>query len=181
MPLQFLKLSQRRGASWAAERLTLAQVMISWFMNSSPASGSLLSAPKLLAQSLLWIFCPPHLLPTRACVCVCVCVCFKDGHLGGSAGWMSGFGSGHDLLVLEFKTHIGLHADSSEPGACFGFCVSFALCPSPICVLSLSLKNKQTLKKKKRKSFSQSSLDMVKCTLPLPKGQYLSLASFFTK
>ena len=25
----------------------------------------------------------------------------------------------------------GFHADSSEPGTCFGFCVSLSLCPSP--------------------------------------------------
>ena len=33
-------------------------------------------------------------------------------------------------------------ADSSEPGACFRFCVSLSLCPSPTHALSLSLKNK---------------------------------------
>ena len=32
-------------------------------------------------------------------------------------------------------------ADSSEPGACFRFCVSLSLCPSLTCALSLSLKN----------------------------------------
>ena len=44
---------------------------------------------------------------------------------------------------------IGLCDDSSEPGACFGFFVSFSLCPSPARTLSLSLplRNKQTLKK----------------------------------
>ena len=38
--------------------------------------------------------------------------------------------SGHDLAVavLGFKPQIGLWADSSEPGACFGFCVSPSLC-----------------------------------------------------
>ena len=45
------------------------------------------------------------------------------GHLGGSVGLASDFSSGHDLAVCEFKPHIGLCADSSEPGACFGFCV----------------------------------------------------------
>ena len=38
----------------SVERPTLAQVMTSWFMSLSPASGSL-----LLAQSLLWILCSP--------------------------------------------------------------------------------------------------------------------------
>ena len=37
------------------------------------------------------------------------------------------FGSGHDLAVDEFESRIGLCADSSEPGACFGFCGSLSL------------------------------------------------------
>ena len=50
--------------------------------------------------------------------------------------------SGHDLVVHEF----GLCADSSEPGACCGFCVSLSLYPSPVRALSLPLplKNKDT-------------------------------------
>ena len=57
-----------------------------------------------------------------------------------------GFGSGHSLTVREFEPRVGLCADSSEPGACFGFCVSLSLCPSPahalpVC-LSLSQKKK---------------------------------------
>ena len=52
-----------------------------------------------------------------------------------------------------FEPRIGLCADSSEPGACLGFCVSLALCPSPAHALSLSkinkhLKSKQTNKGK---------------------------------
>ena len=42
-----------------------------------------------------------------------------------------GFSSGHDLTVCEFEPRIGLCADSSEPGARFGFCVPLSLCPSP--------------------------------------------------
>uniref|UniRef100_A0A8C8Y7M8 Kinesin family member 13A n=1 Tax=Panthera leo TaxID=9689 RepID=A0A8C8Y7M8_PANLE len=34
---------------------------------------------------------------------------------------------GHDLTVREFKLRVGLCADSSEPGACFRFCVSLSL------------------------------------------------------
>ena len=37
------------------------------------------------------------------------------------------FGSGHDLVVYEFEPRIGLCADGSEPGTCFGFCVSLSL------------------------------------------------------
>ena len=47
--------------TWVAQLvkcLTLAQVMISQFVSSSPLSGSLLSA-----QSLLCILCPPLSLP----------------------------------------------------------------------------------------------------------------------
>ena len=62
-----------------------------------------------------------------------------EGHLGGSVSWASDVGSGHDLTVSEFKPRVGLCADSSEPGTCFGFCVPLSLCPSPAHVLSLSL------------------------------------------
>ena len=51
------------------------------------------------------------------------------GHLGGSVGEASNFGSGHDLSVGGFEPRVGLCADSSEPGACFGFCVSLSLSP----------------------------------------------------
>ena len=64
---------------------------------------------------------------------------------GGSVGSACDFGSGHDLSVREFEPRVGLWADSLEPGACFGFCVSLSLCPSPpppICTLSLSLSQK---------------------------------------
>ena len=47
-----------------------------------------------------------------------------EGRLGGSVGWASDFGSGHDLTSCEFEPRVGLCANSSEPGACFGFCVS---------------------------------------------------------
>ena len=46
--------------------------------------------------------------------------------------------SGHDLMVREFQPRLGLCADSSEPGARFGFCASISLCPSH--ALSLSHK-----------------------------------------
>ena len=48
-------------------------------------------------------------------------------------------GSGHDLTVREFEPRVGLCADSSEPGACFGFCVSLSLCPFPAHTPSLSV------------------------------------------
>ena len=55
-----------------------------------------------------------------------------------------------DLTIHEFKPCIGLCADSSEPGAHFGFCVSLSLWLSPTHTLSLSKINK-TLKKLKKK------------------------------
>ena len=42
---------------------------------------------------------------------------------------------------------MGLCADSSEPGPCFRFCVSFSLCPTPAQILSPFLKNKIHIKK----------------------------------
>ena len=63
------------------------------------------------------------------------------GRLGGSVGGGSDFSSGHDLAVRGFESRVGLCADGSEPGACFKFCVSLSLCPSPAHTLSISLKN----------------------------------------
>ena len=60
----------------------------------------------------------------------------------GAPGWLgrlSDFGSGHDITVRGFEPRVGLCADSSELGACFGFCVSLSLCPSPVHALSLSV------------------------------------------
>ena len=63
-------------------------------------------------------------------------------HLGGSVGWVSNFGSGHDVVVRGFKPLVGLSADSSEPGACFRFCVSLSLTLPRSCCVSFCLKNK---------------------------------------
>ena len=52
---------------------------------------------------------------------------------------------------LWFEPRIGLCADSSEPGTCFGFCVSLSLCPSSASALSLSQKINKHLKKKQLK------------------------------
>ena len=64
------------------------------------------------------------------------------GHLGGSVGLVANFSSGHDLAICEFEPRVGLCADSSEPGAFFGFCVSLSLCLSPVHTLSLSVSQK---------------------------------------
>ena len=65
------------------------------------------------------------------------------GRLGGSVGWVSDFGSGHDLAVRGFEPRVRLCADSSEPGACFGSCLPLSL-TLPIHALSLPVsKNKR--------------------------------------
>ena len=64
------------------------------------------------------------------------------GRLGGSVSWAPDFGSGHDLTVREFQPPIGLCADHSEPGACFGFCVSLSASPLSSLMPFLSLSQK---------------------------------------
>ena len=59
-----------------------------------------------------------------------------EGRLGDLVGSATDLSVGHDLTSCEFKPHTGLYADSSEPGICFGFCVSLSLCPSPACTVS---------------------------------------------
>ena len=79
--------------------------------------------------------------------------------MGVSAGWASGFGTGHDLMVREFEARVRLCADSSEPGACFGFCVSLFLCPFPACALSLFLSNINN--KTSKKWFLRNFIDFI--------------------
>ena len=72
-----------------------------------------------------------------------------QGCLGGSVGWVSNFGSSHDLTVHGSEPRVRLCADSAEPGACFRFCVSSPSlsAPPPLALaLSLSLKNKHSKK-----------------------------------
>ena len=67
---------------------------------------------------------------------------FPSGRRSDSVGEASDFGSGHDLTVPEFEPRVGLCADSSEPGACFRFCVSLSLTLPCSCSVSPCLKNK---------------------------------------
>ena len=67
----FFKTLYSRGA-WVAqsvERLTVAQVMTSWFVGSSPALGSVLTA-----RSLLRILCLPLSLPLPCSCSVSLCL-----------------------------------------------------------------------------------------------------------
>ena len=83
-----------------------------------------------------------------------------SGRLSGSVGSASDFRSGHDLAVCEFEPCVGLCADSSEPGACFRFCVSLSLGPSPAHAPSLSVSEiNKTLKKLKKKKRTGSLSD----------------------
>ena len=54
------------------------------------------------------------------------------------------FGSGHDLMLCETDSQVGLY---TELGACLGFFLSLSLspslCPSPTLTHSLALKNKK--------------------------------------
>ena len=66
------------------------------------------------------------------------------GRLGGSVGWASDFGSGHDLAIRGFEPRASgsvLTAQSLEPAS---DSVSPSLSAPPLLVLclSLSLKNK---------------------------------------
>ena len=64
---------------------------------------------------------------------------FLLGRLGGSVGWASDFGSGHDLAVRGFEPRVGLCADSSEPAS---DSVSPSLSASALLALYLSLSEK---------------------------------------
>ena len=68
--------------------------------------------------------------------------------LGCLVDFVSDFSSGHGLTVPEFEPRVRLCADSSEPGACFQFCVSLSLCSFPTCGLSPSKINIKKIKKK---------------------------------
>ena len=67
---------------------------------------------------------------------------------------LTSFGSGHDLAVRGFEPYVGLCADSSEPGACFTFCVSLSLSPPPRLTFGMSVclsLSKTSIKKEERK------------------------------
>ena len=133
--------------------MALSQVMISQFMSSSPASGSVLTAQSRepASDSVSFSLTLPlsHLCSLSHSLSLSLknkqqkkLVFFlieKITHLGLLDGAL-GLGSGHDLMVCEFEPHVRLCADSSEPGACFRFCVSLSLPLPGSCSVSLSQK-----------------------------------------
>ena len=64
----------------------------------------------------------------------------KEGQRGGSVGLASDFGSGHDLLICEFKPHTGLAPVSAEPAS---DPLSPPLCPLPLALSQKSIKSIQ--------------------------------------
>ena len=103
--------------------------------------------------NFLSFFIPFHCKSWQA-QCFCFPRIYKNksakGCFGGSVGLVPNLGSGHDRVVHEFEPHIGLCADSSEPGACLGCCVSLSAPPLLALCLYLSKMNKNVKKIKKR-------------------------------
>ena len=104
-----------------------------------------------LAHRLYSLLTPVLVLPAAGMFCLQVilllsfhfkCLLFRKA-IPGAPGWRSRLSvrlqPGHDLAVREFEPRVALWADGSEPGACFRFCVSLSLCPSPVHALSLSV------------------------------------------
>ena len=69
-------------------------------------------------------------------------------------------GSGPDLTVRGIEPRIRLCTDNSEPGACFGFCVSLSLSSPPPTPRSLS---KINIKKK-----TSINCELLRASCPLP-------------
>ena len=122
------------GGVWVAQSVehpTSTQVMISCLVGSSPAWGSVLTAGSL--EPVLDSASPS--LAVRPLLMLCFSLSLKKWIKTGAPGWLSRLSvrlrSGHDLAIHVFEPRIRPCADSSEPGACFRFCVSLSLWPSP--------------------------------------------------
>ena len=85
--------------------------------------------------------------------------------ISGAPGWLSwlstNFGPGHDLMVCGFEPCIWLCADSSETGACFGFCLPLSPLLPYLCSVSLCLSKINIKKKLKKGSLSDKSYNLV--------------------
>ena len=122
--------------NWAAQpvkRLTLAQVTISRFVGSSPASGSVLRAQSLepaldsVSPSLsLPFLCSISLSLSLSKINIYVFILLMRNAKESNWGTWLPQSVEHvtpDLRVCEFEPRIGLCAESSEPGDCFRFCL----------------------------------------------------------
>ena len=117
-PFSFKKQEQNRGA-WVAQSVecpTSARVLIPGSWDQPPC------------QALCWMWRLIKILKNLM------------GHLGGSVGWASDFGSGHDLTVCGFEPRVWLCTDSVEPaGDSHALSLSYnACCRSyPFLIVSL--------------------------------------------
>ena len=119
-------------AQWVSVQLLIsAQVTISGFVGSSPASGSVLSAGSLepaLDSVSPSLSAPPPLM-------LCPSLPKINKRWGAWVAQSVEHPTSAQVMLSwshkGFEPRIGLCADSWEPGACFGFCVSLSLCPSP--------------------------------------------------
>ena len=109
--------SRLLGSVWVAQyikRLTLAQVMISWLLGSSLASGSVLTAWSLEPASVSVspsLSAPPLL---ALCLCLCLCLCLSPSKINKHHMEQNKTKTS-SLLVVKFLGHQKL-------------CVDFPLC-----------------------------------------------------
>ena len=61
-------------------------------------------------------------------------------------------------MVCGFEPCVGLCASSSEPGACFGFCVSLSLCSSLHPQRWINIKKKERKKERKKETKKERKL-----------------------
>ena len=133
-----------RGA-WVAqsvERPTSAQVMISRFVSSTSAWGSVLTprSPEPALDSVSPpLSAPPSLVLSLSLSKISKC---RGAWVAQSVKRPTSARSrsrGPGVRAPRQALGVRLWADGSEPGACFRFCVSLSLCPSPTHSLSLSI------------------------------------------
>ena len=97
-----------------------------------------------------------YLPPQSLCICslylgslACRCNKFIKNYIFGAPGWLSRLSV--QLRLRSWSHGLWVRAPRLALWWQLGFCVSLSLCPSLACTQSLSLKNKQTLKKIKKK------------------------------
>ena len=76
-------------------------------------------------------------------------------------------------MVHEFKSHVRLCADSSELGACYGFCVSLSLSAPPLLMLCLSFSK---INKHLKKRYTHTHTHIVEYYSAIKKNKILPFA-----